>query len=257
MTTDIQKIIEKSGNNFHAKVVNFLREEDWAVQVSPFYSDNQKNVSREIDIIAEKIFPVPAWMNRSAAYLIVQLYIECKYIPKEIVFWVDDKDLEAAEEMVIKTTPLPRNNICTKKHHYCAATKVAKIFSSTKDRLENEPMFTAIQQSLNSLIYYRPRKKVITKKSALPPGNAHRIFYPIILCNDFEKFYRVNFGSTQHQSVEGAFFELEVNYSFIDKHDKKADEYFIIDVVNFSKASDYLKMIAENDVHSIIEVMDS
>lgn len=50
----VKQIIENSGNGFHYKVVNFLREKGWVVLVSPYYNDNVTDKQREIDIIAEK-----------------------------------------------------------------------------------------------------------------------------------------------------------------------------------------------------------
>ena len=56
--TKAQKIIERSGNSFHSKVVKTLGEEGWNILVSPHYNDPFTNKPREIDIVAEKKFDV-------------------------------------------------------------------------------------------------------------------------------------------------------------------------------------------------------
>lgn len=58
-----QKIIERSGNSFHSRVVKKLRELEWGVLVSPHYNNNFTDKPREIDIIAEKKFDVNEFMN--------------------------------------------------------------------------------------------------------------------------------------------------------------------------------------------------
>ena len=53
MENDVKDIINKSGNGFHARVVKLLRNDNWTVLVSPYYSDNFTDKPREIDVIAE------------------------------------------------------------------------------------------------------------------------------------------------------------------------------------------------------------
>lgn len=89
-----QDIIQKNGNNFHYKVVNFLRERGWFVLVSPYYNDNYTDKPREIDIIAEKPFDIhnlfgDQWLGT----VNVRLFIECKYINGVMVLWFDQKTI--------------------------------------------------------------------------------------------------------------------------------------------------------------------
>ena len=75
----VQKIIEKSGNSFHSRVVKLLRDEKWTVLVSPYYSDNFTDKPREIDVIAERNLDVSDFIRDWLGTLNVRLFIECKY----------------------------------------------------------------------------------------------------------------------------------------------------------------------------------
>jgi hypothetical protein len=46
----------RSGNNFHCKVVNYLRSRNWHVSISPWYVDSSTDKPRELDLIAEKLY---------------------------------------------------------------------------------------------------------------------------------------------------------------------------------------------------------
>lgn len=59
----IDDLIKNSGNNFHYKVVSYLRENGWAVSVSPYYNDNVTDKPREIDLIAEKEYAAYSWVG--------------------------------------------------------------------------------------------------------------------------------------------------------------------------------------------------
>lgn len=53
---EAKKIIESSGNSFHCKVNEKIKELGWYTQVSPYYLDSIANKPREIDLIAEKSY---------------------------------------------------------------------------------------------------------------------------------------------------------------------------------------------------------
>ena len=77
--TDIDKvkdIIASSGNNFHCKVFDYLKEKGWTVLISPYYNDNVSDKPREIDLIAEKAFAWKNSLNRFIGTVNVKLFIE-------------------------------------------------------------------------------------------------------------------------------------------------------------------------------------
>ena len=128
--TEIEALVNESGNSFHCRVANYLKEKGWHTHVSPYYMDSATSKPREIDLIAEKSWPYYGFKGKNGA-VIIKLFIECKYIPQANLFWFSDKDVASAKQWVIANTPLRENNIFTERHHYLATNpKVAKLFAT-------------------------------------------------------------------------------------------------------------------------------
>ena len=256
----VKDLIEKSGNNFHYQVVNFLRERDWEVLVSPYYSDNITNKPREIDIIAEKSFDVE-YHHDFIGTLNVKFFIECKYINEKIVFWFDNKNKEKAIKRITTDTPLkhPKKNIFTKNHHYLDNNEVAKLFNSNSNHnrsLDNEVIYKAISQSLNSMIYYKNTGSIIPEQENRAVNIKQTINYPLILCNNFSKFYKVDSEKDEGYSKINDNFQLEVNYAYLNEDRTSKNEYFLIDVINFEKFDLFLKELEEKDIVIIKEYIN-
>lgn len=248
----IQEIIEASGNNFHSSVIKFLREKGWGVLISPYYNDNATDKAREIDIIAEKAFGVNNIFGRTKGWLNVRFIIECKYLNTETVFWFDSKDKKRAEERVIMDTPLSRDNISMQRHHYIQDTRVAKLFSSEKSKdLVNEPIYKAINQNLNALIYFRHEASMLLQDQQI----LSTVCYPIIILNDFTKIFSVNIGENTYSNVMDKFFQMEINYAYMDTNKHNMNEYFLIDVVDFSHLDAFLSEIQTKDIDAIQVMM--
>jgi len=151
----VTELIQGSGNNFHAKVARWLANNGWHVIVSPYYMDQSQNKAREIDLIAEKL-----WLSgRPVDDIAVRLFIECKYVPSNAVFWFADKDRKSAEKLVCSSGPFGPDNLYTERHHYLSQSqRVAKLFaSSTSKTPENEPFYKALNQALNGMVSLRGR----------------------------------------------------------------------------------------------------
>lgn len=234
----VKDIIANSGNNFHCKVFDYLKENGWTVLISPYYNDNITDKPREIDLIAEKAFAFQTMWGDFAGNVNIKLFIECKYIPQKIVFWFHDKDRAKAKELVVDNTPLPENNIYTEKHHYLADSDyVAKLFADErKQRAENELIYKSLNQSLNAMVYYRDSDSIIPESSRYTKATVN---YPVIICNNFDNFYRVNIGSTDDPVNITPNFQLEVNYAYVDSSRNHNNEYFLIDIVSFDKLDDF------------------
>lgn len=244
----VQEIIEDSGNSFQSNVITFLREKEWTVLVSPYYNDNLSDKAREIDILAEKPFEVKDLYGTVAGMLNVRFIVECKYINTETIFWFDTKDMEYAEKRVITSTPLRKNNKYIEDHHYMASGSVAKLFASGKNKdLSNEPIYKAINQSLNAMVYFRHGTSIVPRKYTVLAN----VSYPIIILNDFNKIYRVNIGESDYSQITDNYFQLEINYAYLDRNKKNINEYFLIDVVNFAYLDDFLNKILKKDVDAI------
>lgn len=248
----IKDLIEKSGNNFHYQVVDFLRSRGWFVLVSPYYNDNLTDKPREIDVIAEKQFHVKDRFNGSLGMLNVRLFIECKYINinKSIVLWCDKKDKNRAIRRIIQDTPLkhPNENGLIEQHHYLINTNVAKLFSSTPDKPSDvELIYKAINQSLNAMVYYKHAPSILPDNQNEAGQILRMINYPIILFNNFDQIYKVDKAVEDGYSKIDDSFQLEVNYAYLDKDKSSKTEYFLVDVVEFSKFDGFLKILEETD----------
>lgn len=103
------------------------------VIVSPYYMDQSLSKAREIDLIVEKEFPFNDGFNRFSGYVVVRLFVECKYIPSPSVFWFSSKDGNSARELVCKNRIFNKENSYTEKHHYLSTCdRVAKLFASRR-----------------------------------------------------------------------------------------------------------------------------
>jgi len=256
----IKELIEKSGNNFHYQVVNFLREKGWFVSISPYYNDIIGNRPREIDIVADRQFDVKKPLSdRYKGALLVRLFIECKYINKETVFWFDIKDKEKAIKKICKDTSLkpPSENNLINSHHYLKDNTVAKLFASLPDRIQdNEPIYRALTQSLNAMVYYRSDHSIIPEEKLKSP-TLENVKYPLIICSDFKNFFKVDSNDKRGYSEVCDNFQLEVNYAYRDIRGAAINEYFIIDIINFQKFNQFLEELEKTDIAIIGDILQN
>ena len=257
--TVAQEIIERSGNSFHSRVANKLREEGWGVLVSPHYSDNFSDKPREIDIIAEKKFEVREIFNEWVGMISVLLFVECKYIKGDTVFWFEGKDKQRATQRIMQDTGMedPQRDGNIRGHHYFADVPVAKLFASDKSRTEeNEAINKAINQVLNGTIYYRHRGdlQILPARSGYVDKVIKRVSYPLIVVNSFDNFHSTAMnGNGETQQITEPF-PLEINYTYTDKDRNGHNEYFLIDVVSFDKLPEFLTTSIEKaDVAALSE----
>src|SRR3989344_179133 len=252
--TAIEKIMEKSGNGFHARVVNLLRAKKWTTLVSPYYSDNFTDKPREIDIITEKVFDVNEFVRQWLGTINVRLSIECKYVVGDIVFWFDSKDsVRARDRVMTDTGTSDERNLVVQGYHYLDAVPVAKLFTSEKGREDNEWMSKAINQNLNALVYYRGKKDLIPPDPHLRNQVLQHISYPIIVVNSFDTFYRMDMANPDavvEKITEP--FQLEVNYAYINDKKNSQNEYFLIDVVSIDTLQTFLSTLEKRDIETLM-----
>lgn len=247
-----EEIVSQSGHNHHSKAVAALRGLNWTVTVSPFYSDNFTDKPREIDIIAEKAFPCEDPYSTVNGFVLVRLFIECKFMPLSAttVFWFDGKDVARASELVDREMKWPAGDPRTRalphELHHLARTSVAKLFASGQSRTdEGEAFARAINQTLNGLIYYRNREAARRVPSARLLG---QLTFPLILVNSFASLHRIEMGNLASTPAPIAQpFELEVNYAY-RKDEANRDEYFLIDVVSLDSLKAFLASLEQNEV---------
>ncbi len=249
-------IISESGNSFHCRVTNYLQKQEWHTLVSPYYMDSATNKPREIDLIAEKSWLYDNRFEKKYGTINIKLFIECKYIPQTNVFWFSDKDMVSTREWVLSNTPLCERNTFTDQHHYISTNpKVAKLFASkNKPNIENEVIYKALNQSLNAMVYLRHGGSVIPEVPNRNNNILATVEIPVILCNSFEKFHRVDMEDSSNPQVINENFQLEVNYAYMDQHRNHQNEYFLIDIVNFNKMGEFLSLM-ESDKDAIFQII--
>ena len=250
MSDVANKIVSKSGNTFHCRVANAFRNHGWATMLSPYYIDSSTDKAREIDLLAEKAFPVHSEYSQMPKSVRVRLHVECKYITQHAVFWFDSRDDRRAFEWIYSNTPFRRNNTYVNEHHHIRnVTSVAKLFATEGKRSEdNDPIFRAINQCLNGFIHNRGGEW-------LHPANDHEeihlLEYPVMVCSSFSKFFRTDVESGQDPESIGENFLLELNYAFVDDAKARHRDYFLVDVVEFSQLDAFVKAI-DNEVQSAV-----
>ncbi len=245
---EVSKLVRDSGNNFHAKVARWLSDKDWHVVVSPYYMDQTQNKAREIDLIAEKLWPVNGMFNRRMDDVAVRLYIECKFVPSYSVFWFADKDQVSAQELVCASGPYRPDNIYTNKHHYLAQSpKVAKLFATSSSKSpENEPFYKALNQVLSAMVSMRGQPVSVPELRESRRSPRAVIEFPVVVCSSFDQIYFVDFYTKSQPELIKDNFQLEVRYAYFDRHNNQRDEYFLLDFVEYSQLEKFAEAIDED-----------
>lgn len=243
---EITDLIAGSGNTFHAAVARWFTENGWHVVVSPYYLDQSQGKAREIDLIAEKLWPTTDPFGRQKDYVAVRLFIECKFIATDAVFWFADKDREAAQALVCATHPFSPNNSYTSEHHYLSqSARVAKLFASAGSKAsENEPFYKALNQSLNALVSMRGRPLKIKDQRKREVTPVTVLECPVVVCSSFERLYGVDFLKESSPVRIADNFQLEVQYAYVDARGTPRDDYFLLDFVERDRLEEFCKAVA-------------
>lgn len=241
--TEVLSLVQNSGNNFHAKVVRWLEDHGWHTTISPYYMDQTQSKAREIDLIAEKNWPITSGFGKFQGDVVVRLFIECKFVPAASVFWFTSKDRSEALKLVCESGNFRPDNSYTEKHHYLKNEKVAKLFASNPNKTQEvEPFYKALNQSLNALVSmrYKPTqlREVQSSKEVVEIIN-----FPVVVCSSFSNLWAVDFyAGTEPQQIHENF-QLEVRYAYTDAKGRNGNEYFLLDFVEFSQLEAYVSAL--------------
>ncbi|HYC23251.1 MAG TPA: hypothetical protein VEI94_11130, partial [Candidatus Bathyarchaeia archaeon] len=218
----------------------------WHVSVSPYSMDQTQNKAREIDLVAEKLWPVPArWDDHLVGHIAVRLFIECKFIPSYSVFWFTDKDTEAAERLVCSSGLFRQDNIYTKKHHYLAQSpRVAKLFATSGGRAsDNDPYYRALNQVLNAMISMRGGQVAVKHRRE---GPVALLEFPVVVCSSFSQVYDVDFYTDSEPERVTTNFQLEIQYAYLDRAGRHRAEHLLLDFVEFDQLKAFVDCIDED-----------
>ena len=243
---NILGIIQKSGNDLHFSVSNIIRKEGWKVRNSPYYNDPATSIAREIDIIADKEYPIE--IGPSGKKLEVRLIIECSYICNPVVFWFEPKNIEEAKRLSSGNFPVSVKNrddfysgmaiqSQDKVNHYIKRNEAAKLYDKDKKGGKDE-IFDALNKALKAQVFFEEHQL----------GGYYSFTLPIIIVNSYNDLKRRAENKSGYESIQDAF-QIEVdNYSYLDKNKESAMRYFLIDVVSSGSIADFLKELEENDI---------
>jgi hypothetical protein len=233
--SEILQIVQSSGNSFHAKVARWFQVQGWRVTVSPYYMDQTQGKAREIDLVAEKIWPFDTDFRRRGGSVGVRLFIECKFVPSHSVFWFADKDVEAAQSLVCATGLFRKDNTYTQKHHYLEhGHRVAKIFATAVARSqETEPFYKALNQVLSASVSMRGQGVSPALSQGHPPAVV--LEFPIVVCSSFGRMYQTDFYADTTPEVISDNFQLELNYAYVNRGGQQQNDYFLLDFVEFDR----------------------
>jgi len=250
---EFQELIEKSGHNLHLEVAELLRSTGWEVEISPYYYDEIANKPREIDIIAKKLIKVRDNPDIPSEPDIdrykINLFIECKYLDGEIVFWSDETSSDKIKE-AINNSILELNinsDDFRENHHYLKHSwrKITKLFETKqKEKGSNQDIiFSAFTQAIKALICFRDQKREIG------------IYYPMVVYETkgknalFSKEKPVGYDLIDN-------FLLEINYT----HKKLTEpilktETFLVDFINKDDLDLFLRNDLQEEIREINEIL--
>jgi hypothetical protein len=242
---EVVQLIAGSGNNFHAKVARWFQADGWHVGISPYYMDQSQSKAREIDLVAEKLWPVHDIWGKPMADVAVRLFIECKFIPSYSAFWFTEKNSEAALQLVCSQGPFRPENMYTAKHHYLARSpRVAKLFAASATRgTEADPYYKALNQVLSAMVSLRGGQISVPNNRRAPVATLE---FPVVVCSSFEQMYGVDFYSDSAPEKIASNFQLEVEYAYPGRSGAQVREYLLLDFVEYSQLSEFSAGIADD-----------
>lgn len=251
-----QRIVNRSGNNFHSKVARFFRDNDWNIMLSPYYVDPATDRAREIDLIAEKLFFVKhRHYEQHIGTIRLRLHIECKFIKQKTVFWFDGLDETQAKNWISRNTLFNTDERVAPRHHYSGAmaNQVAKLFATDENKdVESDPIFKALNQCLNGLVNSRGAKPLAESPDHLTCLKT--VEYPVIICSNFEGlFFRTRVvGPGDIETMEDNFL-IEINYAYRGANSNTQREYFLVDVVDFRRLGTFISAL-ETEIKHMVDI---
>lgn len=196
--------------------------------------------------MVEKLWHIDGTFGESLGYVVVRLFVECKFVGGETVFWFAPKNTVAAKSMVFRLHPFRAETPDALKHHYIAKSpNVAKLFASSKGNGENEPFYKALNQAINATVAMRFKVSSHPTLVNRRHGKIVMLNYPVVVCSSFSQLYAVDFLAESEPTAIGENFQLEAQYAFHDKDGTSCDEYFLLDVVEFDRLPSFEADVAE------------
>lgn len=243
----VLNLISSSGNNFHAQVARWFQANGWHTQVSPYYLDQSQDKARELDLVVEKLWPINDGFGRCEGDVVVRLFVECKFVGAETVFWFTPKNMAAAMRLVCRMGQFKEDNRYTSRHHYLAkGERVAKLFSTAGVKSsEGDPIFKALNQALNATLAMRHQPATHPTLAGRRRSKLVTLTYPVVVCSSFERLYAADFFQEAEPTGISDNFQMEVEYAYADQAGYPRNELFLLDFVDFSKLQEFEDALSE------------
>jgi hypothetical protein len=252
--------VDENGNDFHYYIADYLEANDWDVDCSPYYVDLVKQKPREIDIIAEKKWPVEERLGRNRAFLVIRLFIECKWVPSSSSVYLNflKKNERLAIELATDNDVFQNdantlhryliNTVPPKTHHYMQVDEVARNWAckgSNKDFF-----YDAWEQALNAFLYfkhYAPNRDLGSPVAE----NTYVVDYQVVIVNSFEKFFKRDWTTKTSWSVkDNLILSIDYSYPIFYSNEKRPHirKDFFIDVTCSTTLKAFLDNLEGNDI---------
>lgn len=239
----MEKFLKNSSNKLHFRIKSEIENLGWSVSISPYFYDDTTEKPREIDIVAYKKFPInDVYENQKRISDIhTFLFIECKWFPNNIYFWVENYKKEEVRASILidgldKEKIFKESNLLN-EHHYFVDKKNAKLWDVSGDH-QNKLIFDAITKSVKTLIFEQEYKKDYDKK--------YVFYYPVVVYGGLNNFYLIEnenqiIKEETFNAVEDLIFYL--NYSYKRKDGSFKPQGFCVDIINEKNIQKFIKKV--------------
>jgi hypothetical protein len=263
--------VDENGNDFHYQVIDFFRTKGWSVNISPYYTDLITQKPREIDIIAQKKWPVVEKYRQKSAGILIRLFIECKWILPAVSLHFNfiENDQDLAERLARNNDILRERNypplVDSSKeppriHHYLQQNEVAKNCACVASKGSTKDIFfEAWDQALHALLYFKnqpPKQRWAPVDVDFIDEPIYIIDYPMVVVSSFNTFRKRDWNSKISTPMNDNFL-WSVEYSYIvtarNQEQNHKRESFFIDITSFPTLEEFLGNLERNDVGICID----
>jgi len=234
----VDDIITESGHTLSNEVEAYIKNRPWrTTDTASYYTDYVDGKNKEMDIVATFTRDVPKWWRNQwtdfTPYKIaIRLFIESKYINKDIVLW-DTKLTKNEIKKHIYETASGIKMVCNNDsasltldtivnwHHY----NDRRIFHQTSQEWDDF-IYKARTQALHSLIHYR-------HKPNFSDNAQYVIDYPVVITKRFNTLFdsnKDNINANFIYSVKNYAYNTGTSNFFIDFVSYELLEKFLIEI---------------------------
>jgi hypothetical protein len=229
MDEKLKEQIDVDGYGHESRVRQKLEDLGWSVQPGETYLDIAKKVDREIDLLAEKIYPRSDYDGGNIG---IRLVIECKWkktkaknLPNDVAINTESRNTSEIIKLIAKEFDLddPRD-FDISKHHYLDSG----IHLASHTTPNNGYFYEAVEQVVHAFHYFKLKRRM---------ENVGKFFqFPVVVTDGPGKVY------LRESNVE----HLK-RYQYYHPYDVDGVRFpHYIDVVPFGLLEEYVEVLDED-----------